>query len=287
MMEENKIKNKNLQKNLQVLKLITQMSQIRIKYPSTTNVQEENVNGFTYLTLTGRNPGDIEIVTQAQLSEEILPPVSAVRTVPGTTVSTTTTSRVVNPALTPRSPLPMSMRPAPLIVSPPRTVALPPAVPRMNPGAPTFYSSVASPTGAPIVEYPTASPVNIPRVYDPSVPMTPFVSPVSPPMMYGSPMIDVFGNILEPGYPIPTYGNFQKSCIGQENTLIIKTKKFIDPNIIVPQVEQYADVKCTEVKAGHNGELIVLHFANHEEVKTAHEALKRLYRNDNNVEVYQ
>lgn len=253
-----------------------------------------------------------------------LPPrVSPVMASPPLIRTTSYSTRTISPnAINPN--IPMAFRPAPLVATPsvrtmspvvtttsygapvvqaPPVMASPPVMvspmgmvpsplgvsPQMiqSPYPPYYPGPYYSPPGfrTPMLVAPPPSPAS------PSVPIERNI-PVFPASFYGNPSIN---HMIDPYYPemvrpqmtpIQSFGSGKQSCVGPENTLIIKLKKFLRIDEIVSSVEKYVDVKCTEVRANHDGQILIMHFNDSNSVKTAHDLLKDIYSKDDHVEVY-
>jgi len=270
------------------------MEELTIRFPSaSTNIKEETIGAHTYLTLSHPLPGQIEIIRPTLA----LPPVPQVVQTPVRT--TTSTTQIVS-----ASPLRY-----PGLLPPVTSRAIVPAQPTfVNPGvrsyaSPTFvntpsgqivpavgsYSSptiINTPSGPVVSSYSSPTFVNTPS--------GPVVSSYSSPTIVNTPSGPM---LLSPrSIPqIPNYYNFVPpvlnngaACIGQENTLQLRVKGFFNVDDLVKNLENYVDVKCTEVRSdGKGSKMLTIHFDNGDHTNAAYEALKNLYGKSKDVEIYK
>ena len=122
-----------------------------------------------------------------------------------------------------------------------------------------------------------------------------FPSPILSPRYENIPTVfNSSVRVSEPRYEnLPTVFNPSvrvsepNSCIGQENTLIIKIKGIVNIDDLIKNIEAYIDVKCTEVRNGMGNKLLIIHFNDRSSVDIAYEVITSVYQGSIDMEVYK
>lgn len=259
------------------------MSSFTIRYPSdNTNVKEESINGYTYLTLSHPVPDSIQLVRAPLVQALPEPVVMSPRMSP---VVRTSTTRVVSTVGTGQFP---ALLPPPVVASPPRALVPQPAFSGQTViNTPSGPMVVQSPTyintpGGPVISSVPSSPTYINTPAGPVISSVPAARPMissvatprSLPVSYMAPAI-VSQNTLAGA-----------NCIGQENTLIVKVKQNVNVDELIKTIENYEDVKCTEVRAHLGNKVLVIHFNDRAGVMNAYQVLVDNYGLKGDVEPY-
>ena len=232
------------------------MTSITIKYPNNTNIREETLGNHTYLTLSNPVAGQIEIVRSPPMQMvQQLPPIQQIPTIQRNSTTITTgpilpSGRVSGPRITPQFSVPS---------------------PVFSPSAP--YSAQLS--------YSTPTQFSVPSpVFSPSA------SYSSPNRVSYTPPVITYPEIIT-----PRFNQNETSCIGDETTLMVTLKNNLKNRLpveeLVNTLENYVDVKCTEVRSNNGHKLLTLHFNNREDVETAYAAIKSNYGNHADIELFK
>jgi len=153
---------------------------------------------------------------------------------------------------------------------------------RLSPTSPLIPQPYISPSGVGISPVPVRS---YPPGYIPSprLVQTP-QGPVSLPSSVNPSL-----NILpyENAPIVPILESDKLSCMGQEDTLIVKIRGLVNVDDIIKNIEAYVHVKCTEVRIGMGAKLLIIFFNDRTSLDFAYEVLNSTYQGSLDMEIYK
>jgi len=86
---------------------------------------------------------------------------------------------------------------------------------------------------------------------------------------------------------VPILESDKLSCMGQEDTLIVKIRGLVNVDDIIKNIEAYVHVKCTEVRIGMGAKLLIIFFNDRTSLDFAYEVLNSTYQGSLDMEIYK